>query len=50
MEICNLGANRAVSHAQITRRSLGPLETCKSDQKDAVCIQKPQMRAGNHRD
>ena len=36
MEICNSGANRAVSHAQITRRSLGPIETCNSDQKDAV--------------
>ena len=24
------------SHAQITRRSLGPVETCNSDQKDAV--------------
>ena len=36
MEISNSGANRAVSHAQITRRILGPIETCISDQKDAV--------------
>ena len=36
MEICNPSANRTVSHAQITRRSLGPIETCNSDQKDAV--------------
>ena len=32
----NSAANPAVSHAQITRRSLGPIETCNSDPKDAV--------------
>ena len=32
----NSGANLAVSHAQITRRSLGPIETCNSDPKEAV--------------
>ena len=36
MEISNSGANRAVSHAQIIRRSLGPIETCNSDPKDAL--------------
>ena len=36
MEMSNSGANPAVSHVQITRRSLGPLETCNSDPKDAV--------------
>ena len=32
----NSGANPAVSHAQITMRSLGPIEICNSDPKDAV--------------
>ena len=32
----NSRANPAVSHAQITRRSLGPIETCNSDPKDPV--------------
>ena len=36
MEFSISGANCAVSHAQITRRSLGPLETCNSDPKEAV--------------
>ena len=36
METSNSCANRAVSHAQITRRSLGPVETCISDPKGAV--------------
>ena len=36
MEISNSGANPAVSHAQVTRRSLGPMETSNSDPKDAV--------------
>ena len=36
MEMSNSGANPAVSHVQITRRSLEPLETCNSDPKDAV--------------
>ena len=36
MEISSFGANRAVSHVQITRRSLGPIETCNSDPKVAV--------------
>ena len=36
MEMSYSGANPAVSHAQITRRSLGPIETCNSDPKDAV--------------
>ena len=33
MEMSNSGANPAVSHAQITRRSLGPIETFNSDPK-----------------
>ena len=36
MEFSNSGANCAVSHAQINRRSLVTLETCNSDLKDAV--------------
>ena len=36
MEFSNSGANLAVSHAQITRRSLGPIETCNSVPKEAV--------------
>ena len=36
MEISNSGANQAVSHEQINRRSLVTLETCNSDPKDAV--------------
>ena len=36
MEFSNSGANLAVSHAQISRRSLGPIETCNSDPKEAV--------------
>ena len=36
MEMSNSGANPAVSNAQITRRSLGPIDTCNSDPKDAV--------------
>ena len=51
MEFSNSGANCAVSHAQITRRSLGPLETCNSDPKEAVLhAKKTQMKAGTHRD
>ena len=36
MEISNSGAICAVSHAQINRRSLGPIETCNSDPKVVV--------------
>ena len=36
METSISRANHAVFLAQITRRSLGPLETCNSDPKDAV--------------
>ena len=36
MEISNSGANRAVSHTQITRGSLGIIETCNSGPKVAV--------------
>ena len=36
MEISNSGANPAVSHAQITRRGLVPIETCISGKKGAV--------------
>ena len=41
MKLNDSGANRAVSHAQITRRSLGPIETCNSDPKVAVLHAKP---------
>ena len=30
METSNSGANHVVLHAQFTRRSLGPIETCNS--------------------
>ena len=36
METSNSCANHAVLHAQITRRSLGPIESCNSDPKVAV--------------
>ena len=36
METSISGANHAVLHAQITRRSLGPRETCNSGPKVAV--------------
>ena len=36
METSNSGANHAVLHAQISRRSLGPIVTCNSDPKVAV--------------
>ena len=36
MEISNSGANCNVSHAEITRRSLGPIQTCNSDPEDTV--------------
>ena len=36
MEFSISGANRAVSHAQITRRSLRSIKTCNSDPKEAV--------------
>ena len=45
------GANHAVLHAQNDRSCLGPMETCNSDPKVVFFfIQKPQMRAGTHRD
>ena len=36
METSYYGANYAVLHSQINRRSLGPIETCNSDPKVAV--------------
>ena len=36
METSNSGANHADLHAQINRRSLGPIQTCISDPKVAV--------------
>ena len=36
MEMSNSGANPALSHAQITRRSLGPIETSLSDANHVV--------------
>ena len=40
METSNSGANRAVFHAQMNRRSLGPIETRNSDPKDTVLYAK----------
>ena len=40
METNNSAANHAVFHAQINRRSLGPMETCNSGPKVAVLIAK----------
>ena len=36
METSISGANHSVLHAQITRRILGPIETCYSDPKVAA--------------
>ena len=36
METCYSGTNHPDFHSQINRRSLGPIETCISDQKGAV--------------
>ena len=36
METSNSAANHVVFHAQINRRSLGPIETRNSDPKDTV--------------
>ena len=36
MESSNSGANHAVLHSQIYRRSLGPTEICNSDPKVAL--------------
>ena len=40
METSNSGANHADLHAQINRRSLGPIQTCNSDSKVAVLHEK----------
>ena len=40
METSIPGANHAVLHAQITRRILGPIETCNFDPKVAVLLAK----------
>ena len=40
MEISNSGAYRAVLQAQISRRSLGNVETCNSDPKGAALYAK----------
>ena len=50
MDTSNSGANQAVLHAQSDRWNLGPLEICNSDSKTLFCRQKPQMRAGTHRE
>ena len=43
-------ANHAVLHAQNDRLGLVPIETCMLVQKSLFCMQKPQVRAGTHRD
>ena len=40
METSISAANQAIFHAQINRRSLGPMETCNSGPKVAVLIAK----------
>ena len=51
MEFSNSGANLAVSHAQITRRCLGPIETCNSGANHAAMnAQTRQVKSGTHRD
>ena len=50
METSISGANHAVWHAQITRRSLGPIETCNSDPKVTVLHAKTTDEDGTHRD
>ena len=40
METSISAANHAVFHAQINRRSLGPMKTCNSSPKVAVLISK----------
>ena len=40
METSNSAAIHAVLHAQINRRSLGPIETCNSVPKVAVLLAK----------
>ena len=50
MDISNAAGIHAVLHSQINRRSLGHIETCNSDPKSLFCMQKPQMRAGTHKD
>ena len=50
IETCLSGANRAVFHTQNDRWRLGPIESCTLVQKSLFCMQKPQMKAGSHRD
>ena len=50
MEISKSGAICAVSHAQINRRCLGPIETCNSDPKVAVLHAKTTDEGWDHRD
>ena len=50
METSNSAANHAVLHAQNHRCGLGHIEFCNLDPKVVFCKEKPQMRAGTHRD
>ena len=50
MEINKSGAICAVSHAQINRRCLGPIETCNCDPKVAVLHAKTTDEGWDHRD
>ena len=50
MEISKSGAICAVSHAQINRRCLGPIETCNTDPKVAVLNAKTTDEGWDHRD
>ena len=44
------GVNHADLHAQNDRWGLGPKQICNSAPKSLFCMQKPQKRAGTHRD
>ena len=50
IETIKSGHNDAVVKAQNHRWGLGAIETCNSGPKSLLCMQKPQMRAGTHRD
>ena len=51
METSYSGANHVVLHAEINRRSLGPIETCNSDPKVAVLHAKnTYIKCGTNRD
>ena len=50
METSNSDATHAALQAQNGRGNLGHIEICYSGPKSLFCMQKPQMKAGTHRD